>query len=170
MGELHAVGDLEISQDIVFQRRAWKVQRVGWVILVLFVLAALLGLMGSGPLSQARAGHEQGTVWVEYSRFSRAEAETALAVHLGPAAMRDGKARVWLDRTYHEKIKIDRIMPEPLEVEAAADRLTYVFPVGDGAQPVAVVFHFQPRQAGVLHPSLGVPQADTLSFAQYVYP
>ena len=69
MSEHHRVGDLEISQDLTFQRRSWIVQRVGWVMLALLILAALGGLFGPGPLSRARAGPHDGPLWVEYQRF-----------------------------------------------------------------------------------------------------
>ena len=41
--ETDRVGDLEIHQDLPFQRRSWTVQRVGWAIMALVVLAGLLG-------------------------------------------------------------------------------------------------------------------------------
>ena len=55
MSDSHRVGDLEISPDLNFQRRSWAMQRFAWVVLALFILAALLGLFGPGPLSQTRA-------------------------------------------------------------------------------------------------------------------
>jgi hypothetical protein len=36
-------------QDTRFQEREWTVQRVGWVLLVAFVVAALWGSWARGP-------------------------------------------------------------------------------------------------------------------------
>jgi len=41
-------GDLEVAENLAFQRRAWKVQRAGWVAMALLVGAALAGLFGGG--------------------------------------------------------------------------------------------------------------------------
>ena len=50
--------ELQIEQDMGFQRTEWVVQRAGWVGMALLILAALVGLLGRGPLSAAvaRAG------------------------------------------------------------------------------------------------------------------
>ena len=63
-------GDLEIAQDMTFQRRSWAVQRVGWGVVAVTIGAALLGLLGSGPLSRSTAV-APGAFAVEYERFVR---------------------------------------------------------------------------------------------------
>ena len=56
MSSMQRVGDLEIEQDHDFQRRSWRLQRAGWIVLSLVLLAGLLGLFGSGPLAHATVG------------------------------------------------------------------------------------------------------------------
>lgn len=55
MEPIRRVGELEIEEDLDFQRRMWRLQQIGWALLVLVVVAALLGLFGKGPLSRAVA-------------------------------------------------------------------------------------------------------------------
>ena len=43
MAALERVGDLEIEQNLAQRRREWTIQRIGWVMMALFALAALLG-------------------------------------------------------------------------------------------------------------------------------
>jgi hypothetical protein len=62
---------MEIETDLEFQRRVWRVPRVGWLIIGAAVVAALLGLFGTGPLS--RASTDGGGLTVEYDRFARRE-------------------------------------------------------------------------------------------------
>jgi hypothetical protein len=45
------VGDLEVNQDLDFQRHVWWFQRIGLVGMALVVVAALLGLFGGGDSS-----------------------------------------------------------------------------------------------------------------------
>ena len=62
----NVLGDLEVGQDLDFQRREWAVQRVGWGAMALVILAALLGLFGSsGPLSRAATNAADDLVRLE---------------------------------------------------------------------------------------------------------
>ena len=45
----HRHGDLEIDEDLPFQRREWFAERVAWAVMALLIAAALLGLFGTGP-------------------------------------------------------------------------------------------------------------------------
>lgn len=56
--EARRIGDLEISQDLEFQKRSWTIQRVGWVVIALLILAGLLGVFGKGIAADATAGEE----------------------------------------------------------------------------------------------------------------
>src|SRR3712207_4138009 len=60
MSETTRVGDLEVAEDLTFQRREWAAQRVGWVLLALVIAAALAGLLGRGPLSTTRRESDGG--------------------------------------------------------------------------------------------------------------
>ncbi|WP_324277336.1 hypothetical protein [Blastococcus brunescens] len=37
---------LQVADHDAFQRREWKAERIGWVLMVLLVVAALVGLLG----------------------------------------------------------------------------------------------------------------------------
>jgi len=74
------VGSLEIVQDMTFQRRAWVVQRIAWVVMLLIVVAAVLGLFATGPLSGTTAKTDDGVLTIEYGRFARHDAQTDLLI------------------------------------------------------------------------------------------
>ena len=40
MGSMQRIGDLELSQDLEFQRRSWRVQRIGQGVMLLVLLTA----------------------------------------------------------------------------------------------------------------------------------
>lgn len=52
---------VQVSEDLDFQRKEWRVQRIAWTCMAVLILAAALGAAGSGPLSsrtaKARGGH-----------------------------------------------------------------------------------------------------------------
>jgi hypothetical protein len=167
------VGDLEVNEDLRFQRRMWVAQRVGWIVMALVVLAALLGLLGPGLLStSAKAGSEGTSLSVEeYERVLRYRKPTTLRLGLGEGAVTGtGEARLWLDRKYLESFQVQKVTPEPDSVEAGPDRLTYVFDVRELSEPTSVTFELQPEKMGLLRPQVGLDDGEQVSLDQFVYP
>jgi hypothetical protein len=162
---------LQIDEDMEFERRSWRWQRVGWGVMALVLLAALLGLFGSGYLDRAQVGAEGSQLWMDYNRFGRLEAETTeLRVHFKSSTSTDGKARLWLSREYMEGVKIMNLNPPPVSVEAGAERYTYVFSVSVEGQQSDVIFHLEPEKMGRLQGQVGLDGGPSLNFAQFVYP
>lgn len=48
-----------IKEDMAFQRATWRAQRIGWLILWLIVVLALLGLFSDGLLSTSSGGERR---------------------------------------------------------------------------------------------------------------
>lgn len=164
------VGDIQVDEDLAFQRRSWQIQRVGWAIMALLILAALLGLFGPGPLSYATAGVQGSSLWVEYNRFVRFTSVQELIVHLGPEAVRGDEAPLWFSTTYIESLDIQGITPQPDAVEIGPDRITYVFLVDNPSEPFSVYFVIQPEKIGLLEAQIGVDEGELVRFRQFVYP
>jgi hypothetical protein len=168
MPRVRRVGDLEVTQDLRFQRREWAVQRVGWMVMALLALGALLGLFGDGPLARAAADSQDGRVHVEYDRLARRSAATLLRVaYAGP--VRGDSMVVWMDRSYLEANSIEQVVPEPREVVTDGDRVIYVFAVGDGAPPARVTFELSPLAIGGRQGRMGVDDA-AVELRQFVFP
>jgi hypothetical protein len=106
----------EIDEDLDFQRREWRAQRVGWALLSVFLIGATLGVFGGGgPLSSTKARADDGRLRVEYERFVRVGASSEITIETG-TALREGDAgfEVTLGRDYFDAIDIERAVPEPL--------------------------------------------------------
>lgn len=163
---------LQIQEDIAFQRRSWQVQRVAWGLMALMLLAGLLGVFGSGPLSHATAA-VPGLVRVEYQRFARYDTPDTLTIHLEPGATAGPQVRVGIDRQYLDHSKIDSVLPPPRRVHAAGDRLVYEFDVAEPGRPLMIAFLLEPQQIGRLLGRVTLEREaamDTVSFTQLVYP
>jgi hypothetical protein len=163
-------GDLEIQEDLPFQRREWLVERVAWGVMALLIVAALLGLFGTGPFSRATAGDETIPLSLEYDRYGRLLAPATLRVHIGRDIGDDGFVRVWFERRYMETVELQQVTPEPENAEAAGDRLIFAFRLTDPERPSAITFNIRPSRFGLLSGRVGLIDGPTLRFQQFVYP
>ena len=164
--------DLELRDDEAFQLREARWQRAGIAALVAFLAAAVVGLLGSGPLSRGVAA-VPGHLRVEYQRLARYETPDSLTVRLPPAEIAQREARVWVDRRYLEDVRVEGVIPPPHRVEATGRGSVYVFTVAAG-HPLVVTFQMQPERLGVLRGAVGVDGADgegpSVAFRQLVWP
>lgn len=162
-------GDIEIHEDFEFEQRQWRVQRIGWVVMGLLVVAALLGVFGTGILSRSQLG-SGGPLEVEYERFSRLLSPSTLRLRVEAAPGDDQMVEVWLDQRYLERFQIERVTPQPDSVEALSDRLNYSFKVTDSGQPVEISFNLRATEIGLVRGQVGLPEQQPLSFSQFIYP
>ena len=170
MPGLRRIGDLELEEDIGFQRRDWAVRHIAWAVLALVFLAALLGIFGNGILSKATLGDDGMPLQVEYERFGRHKAPMDLKMRLGPEAVQEGKVRLWLERSYLNTMQVETIVPQPGSVESGANHLIYVFNVSSSNFPVEVTFLMQSESIGRQTGRLGLEGGPSLSFSQFIYP
>ena len=162
--------DIEIATDFKHQRRLWLVERVGWAVIALLVIAVLLGLLGTGPLSKATAGTEHSALWADYQRFDRREAPSTFRVHVGSEALKDQLLRLWLSREYLNKTTVEHITPEPEAQEVASDRVVYVFKLAGTNTTVTITFEVRRKDFGRSQIRLGVIAGPEISFNQLTYP
>ena len=168
---IQRVHDLEIDQDLVFERRSHRVEQVGLGLMVALVLAAALGLLGSGPLSAATARGD--ALAVEFHRFSRYQSSETLRVRLDGRATSAPEVRVWIDRAYLDGARLESVLPAPVRVEGAADRLVFVFAVADRERPVTIDIVRQPERIGRSLGRVGLEgpiAAEAVTFRQFVFP
>ena len=146
MSDIQRVADLEIDQDMQTLERTWKMQRIGWAIMLLIVLLALFGGFGRGLLASATVGDDNGPLRMEYDRMTRHSSPTSLRIHLAGGAAPNGEARIRIGRDYLQGVKVDHITPEPESVEVDKDSVVYVFRVADPGQPTTIKFELEPDE------------------------
>jgi hypothetical protein len=165
------IGSIEIAQDLDFQRRSWKVQRIGWATMVLICVAALLGVCGGGPISSAQLGEEGSPLRAEYDRFLRRDAPAKLTLYVGAAAMRpDSTAEVWLDRTWLEDMEVNSITPEPEQTRTTASQVIYTFHLDPSSTPARLTYHLTTHSLGAVTGRVGLSNGPSYSFPQFSYP
>ncbi len=166
MANVNKVGDLELEQDLQHQQRTWTFERTGWILMSLIAIAALLGLTGSGWLSQAEVGQTSDPLWLEYERFGRFQSPEKLRIHINKTSP-TRQVQISISRQYLEGMQIQQVTPEPARMELSADRLIYVF---HGTTPSAVTIFIQPERIGFLRGSVRLEGTQPLQFQQFIYP
>jgi hypothetical protein len=164
--ELSDVSGLQIDQDMDHQRRWWRIQRLARYALGAFLAIGAVGLLGHGPLADARAG--DGPIGVDYERFARHSTSTQVAFHVMPGP--DRQASFWVGNGIFDQVQVLRIIPEPVGLELGSDRIVYHFPATETGEPVTVRFDLQPTGYGPVPFRAGVPGGGELAWTTFVFP
>lgn len=164
------VGDLQVEQDTTFEKREWQVQRVGRVVMLLIVAAALLGFFGAGPLSLTEVRDETGNLMVTYERFGRRGATTDLVVDIAPAAVSGGKAEVWLSSQYLGEMQVDAVTPAPDQVTFEDDGYVYTFLADQPDEAVTATFNFTIEGMGTVSGQVGLAGAEPVTLNHFFTP
>lgn len=157
---------LQIDDDARLQQRTWRIQRLGWLGFVALVLAGLVGLFGSGPLSRATAIGDG--VRVEYDRFARLHAPATLLVSIDRAALRDGAVRLVLTGDY---IRDAQIQSSTLPVVGLAPGgIVLGAAVDDDAADLIAAIHLTFSRPGPVQARLGLAGRNAAVLSHWIYP
>lgn len=156
---------LDCDEDIDQQQRMWRIERAGWLLMALVMLAALLGFTGHGLFSERSAGSPEAGFVVSYHRFERYAAPTLLTVL--PSDGDSGEIRLRVDQEFLRKIAFLRVDPEPVRVELDSGYDIFVFAV---KAPGPIVFHYEPLAPGPMAITLGLEGRPLQTLSQFVFP
>jgi hypothetical protein len=163
-------GDLELEEDVDFQRREWRVERVGWALVLAVVAAALLGVFGHGPVSWTTSTSDDGRLAVSYERFGRRGGSQTIVVVAAASAARDGSWVLEFDRRYVASIGVTDIVPEPESSELAGDAIRYSFVQVDPGADLEVRFDLAPQALWREQGSVALDGAGAIDIDQFFFP
>ena len=159
---------LEFNQDLRTTRATWRAERIGWAALALFLAAALLGFLGSGPLSEAATADAGSPFRVLYERFAHLEAEAELTLEFQPPSG-GGEAEVWLSSDYLQGVEVRGVTPPPASTRLEPGRVVYRFAsAGEGTR--AVHFAILYLRFGRIAGEAGRVGGPSSGFSHWVYP
>jgi hypothetical protein len=152
----------DFESEMIFHQHEWRIQRIGWIVLTLFLALAVAGLFGGGPLSHARTSAATGSI--EYEHFARSGTSTNLVVTPLAAAR---ITRIEIPSDYLEAFRVEQITPEPTAVRMTQQQLVYEFAAG--APGASISFHIHPQRLWRHRAVLRIDGAP-LEIWQLVYP
>ncbi|WP_018000331.1 hypothetical protein [Paracoccus sp. N5] len=134
---------LQLVESRAFQERFWRAQRLVWIAFGALMLAALLGLTGSGGPLHSRVLQFPGAS-VEMPRIARWEGNDEITVTL-----RDADTLA-IGNDFFDGVGLQRIQPEP-ETVLHGDRQEMRF-----SGPGKVVLQIRPEHFGLVRFDLGI--------------
>jgi hypothetical protein len=148
-----------------------RAEKIAFALLVLFILAAMAGLFGDGPLSTARVSSADGAITVEYQRFCRRQAPQRIDITL--PTQRDAKqTQLTINGEYLRRVQITEIFPQPL-ASSRHEVGQLQFSTDGSGRPMTVRLHLQPQLAGSQQAIVTAgtsANASQARFEQFVYP
>jgi hypothetical protein len=160
---------LDIEEDMAFQLRDWMVERIGWAVMALIVLAAALGLFSTGPLSWTTARDAQDTLVVEYERFLRQSSPVTMKLKVAPQAVTAEGVILEINEAFADAFRITEIQPQPARSSAIPGGMRFRFETAPNA-PATIYFHLSPEDIGFSRPGLGLGGQERLVLPTFIYP
>jgi hypothetical protein len=161
-----AGGPLQVDSDDTFTKREFAVESVGWVVLALILAAALLGVLGSGPVSSAQAASPSGGLTLDYQRITHQDADDHVIVGIPQGAT--GTVTLRFGGEWIEGLDLRQVTPQASKETGTPDGVDLSIPVHGGG-PVRIVVSFRTRAVGLTHGMLRVGGQE-IRFTQFVLP
>lgn len=146
----------------------YRVRQTGFVILLLIVFGAFLGVFSKGYFSEQRVMNKEDNLSIEYERFNRLMSDVQLKIHVKSAAGQGQK--ITLSGDFMANYRIDSLLPEPDNMYSHNGKLVieYEPTIADISQTIWL--SLTPLKAGAFTSLVTVNQGSELTVRQYVYP
>lgn len=118
---------IAVGENLEFQRKWWRFERVLWSLFLLLLLCDLLGLFGRGWLARAKRETADHALTLDYERIARASTPSIMTLKFGSAAIRDGRIQVFVSDSLVKPLGAQRIAPQPAVSAVGDGGITYTF-------------------------------------------
>jgi hypothetical protein len=161
-------GSVAVGEDLDFQRRWWRFERIIWSLFILVIIADLLGLFGRGYLAKAQRSTTDQAIQLTYERVERANAPSIMSINFGPSAIRDGQIHFFVSESVVKELGARRVVPEPASSTLGNGGVTYVFPAT--ALSATVEIELSPTRPGIRNFTTGVVGGEMVNATVTVLP
>lgn len=127
-------GKVAVGEDLEFQRKWWRFERIIWSLFLLILIADAAGFFGRGWFAKAVRQDSAQTLLVNYERIQRSNTPSIMTLHFGPNAIHDGRVEVFASGSLAQFLWAQRISPQPLDSILGNGGITYTF---DATHPPA---------------------------------
>lgn len=157
----------DLENEFFYTRREWIVQRIGWLCMFLFIVAASFGFFGGGGISSRVAEGPATALKVSYERFARYASTSMIEFTVGES---HGQHEVVIegDENYFQAFEITSIAPTPLAVASVGGRLQFKFSVA--RLPTTITVRLKAQQIGSHVGVFQLQGSSPVEIEQFIYP
>lgn len=148
--------------------RSWRLERLGWGLVTLIVVLALVGVFGHGPASWTSTTSSQGGIVLDHQRVARHNADEQVTLHLGTSTVRDGRIELEVLGDWVQAVRVDSLVPEPSAQRSVPGGLLLEFEA-DAVAPTVVTLYYRAFRYGSQEAEISAG-GDRLGFTQWVLP
>ncbi|UZE20814.1 hypothetical protein LOY70_14855 [Pseudomonas sp. B21-054] len=156
-----------VQEDMAYQLKVWRFERVGWYVLVLLVALTLLGLFSRGPLSSRDVHSSDGRLDVEYEMFHRNGSTNSMVIHL--KGQPNALLEVELGGGWLEGFDVQTLQPQPLR-SASAGQGMRIWVQADAQGHASLYLSLLAEGLGLYSSRITTPGSTAVSFDQFIFP
>lgn len=161
---------LSIQSDLAYQLRTWRVQRAGWVLFVMILVAGALGAFGGGLFSRTTAGSRGDGFWVDHDRFARALAPSKLVIHVDRDRIAGDRVTLVLGGDLARAPEIESTMPRASASAAVPDGVAMSFETRGAQGDRQVALHLKFDRPGPVSGRISFDGGPALPIGLWVHP
>lgn len=153
--------------DSAKRRTEWIAERIGWGVMLLFVVAALVGLLARGPLSARDTCSANGNLCVHFEAVAHADAPEEFVIDV-KADQTSEPLRLAVSRSFLDNVSRIEWTPPPEASSSTGDDVVYEFATHASAQ--RLVLRFRHNSWGRKHLDVRLLDGAAVTVLQYVLP
>lgn len=156
-----------VREDMAYQLKVWRFERVGWYTLVLLVILTLLGLFSRGPLSSRDIHSSDDRLAVEYELFHRNGSTNPMLLRL--KGQPNALLEVELGGDWLEGFDVQALQPQPTRSASAGQGLKF-WVQADARGEASLYLSLLSEGLGTYHSRIALPGGAAVSFDQFIFP
>lgn len=160
--------DFPVQENMKWQKAEWRIQRVGFVLLLLFVIAGACGFFSKGVISSQQVSAADGRLTVEYEHFGRRQSNMDMALRL--RKLSGDHYQVTLSGEAMDNFQIQTLQPQPDETWSSEDQLILIWHRRLQQNNATVWLSLQPQSFGHYPVKITLDNRSQVTFSQFIYP
>ncbi len=161
--------ELEVGFDQRFERGWAWVERIGRIVMVCFVAAALAGLFGRGPFSHRTTTVAGTGLAVDYEPVARVQTGTQVTVHL-LNDHRSPTVDMFVSTHLVEPMGLQSILPQPIAERPDGNGMVLTFAMPPERVDNAIRLTLQPAGIGLITETARLAGHPPVTWRQLILP
>ncbi|MFP3678538.1 MULTISPECIES: hypothetical protein [Pseudomonas] len=159
--------DYPICEDMSYQMKVWRFERIGWYLLVLLMVCGLIGLFSRGLLSTRDVNSMDGSVRVEYEMFHRNGSMNSMKISVNGKP--ETQIELDLSGEMLEGFSIESLQPEPLRSRSLSQGMR-VWVQTDNQGQATLYLTLRGDGLGFFRSHVTTPGSPGVTLNQFIFP